>query len=87
MGIGDKRIVAIDSVYNDVLNDEIKYYWIGHTEQFGLTRVCTDTLKNAIEYARCSQPNYRPFYIIKAVTHFEIIGIVNKCGKFQSRTL
>ena len=51
MGIGDKRIVAIDSVYNDVLNDEIKYYWIGHTEQFGLTRVCTDTLKNAIEYA------------------------------------
>lgn len=79
--------MAIDTIYNDVLNDEIKYYWIGHTEQFGSTRVCTDTLENAIEYARYSQPNYRPFYIIKAVTHFKVIGIVNKHGKFQSRTL
>ena len=70
---------------SEKLNDEINYYWIGHTKQFGLTRVCTDTLENAIEYARRSQPNYRPFYIIKAVTHFEIIGIVNKRGKFQSR--
>lgn len=75
--------MAIDLTYDDVLNDEINYYWIGHTKQFSSTRVCTDTLENAIEYARRSQPNYRPFYIIKAVTHFEIIGIVNKRGKFQ----
>lgn len=78
--------MAIGSTYNDVLNDEVKYYWIGHTKQLGSTRVCTDTLENAIEYARNSQPNYRPLYIIKAVTHFEIVGIVNKRGKFQNRT-
>lgn len=36
----------------------------------------TTSYKDAVDMAKFDQPNYRPYYIVKATTHFDVVDVV-----------
>ena len=45
-------------------------------EKFPNPHIYFNTYDEAEHWARFNQPNYRPYYIIKRLEHFEIVGEV-----------
>ena len=39
-------------------------------------RIYHSTYEEAVKWAKLNQPDYRPYYIVKRVEHFEICGVV-----------
>ena len=55
---------------------EIRYGYI--CEQLPTTNMFFRTYEEAEHLAKIDQPAYRPFYIIKAITTYEIVGKVEE---------
>ena len=55
-------------------SDRISYAVI--CDKFPSPQVYFNTYDEAEQWARFDQPNHRPFYIVKRLEHFEIVGEV-----------
>ena len=54
--------------------DKIRYTTMNKYGHYGC--LYCETEKGAKAFAEYDQPSYRPWYILKACTHFEIVDVV-----------
>jgi hypothetical protein len=55
---------------------EDKIYFGSVCEHFPDCSVFFNTYNDAENWAKNNQPDYRPYYIVKKIEHFEICGVV-----------
>lgn len=55
---------------------EEKISYAAISQQMPTPHLYFESYKEAEEYAKKEQPEYRPYYIVERVEHFEICGVV-----------
>lgn len=60
-----------------------KIFYAHICENIPETCVFQDTFAQAVAFAKADQPAYRPWYIIKCVTKYEICGVIGKNGRLR----